>query len=295
MKAEIATRLAALGMLGMGAMPCAAQEEWTFLDNGRIRIGVNRSAGGAVGWFSETGAGENLLNHYDHGRYVQQSWYGDEDGSDWNGKPWRWNPVQGGGWRGEAAETLEWRTDSPASLYAQTRPRHWATGKPVDEVRFEQWITLEDRVARIRFRMTHTGEASHAPRHQELPAVFVNGRHTTLVHYAGDAPWTGGEPARSIPGWPNEGRKITENWAAYIDPETDRGIGVYVPVADEITCYRFGQKGGRDECSYFAPVKTLAVTRGFTFEYEVFMTAGTVAEMRERFGRIRAAAGAAKP
>lgn len=295
MKAEIATRLTALGMLGMGAMPCAAQEEWTFLDNGRIRIGMNRSAGGAVGWFSETGAGENLLNHYDHGRYVQQSWYGDEDGSDWNGKPWRWNPVQGGGWRGEAAETLEWRTDSPASLYAQTRPRHWATGKPVDEVRFEQWITLEDRVARIRFRMTHTGEASHAPRHQELPAVFVNGRHTTLVHYAGDAPWTGGEPARSIPGWPNEGRKITENWAAYIDPETDRGIGVYVPVAEEITCYRFGQKGGRDECSYFAPVKTLAVTRGFTFEYEVFMTAGTVEEMRERFGRIRAAAGAAKP
>lgn len=269
------------------AAPAGAQEEWTFLDNGRVRLGVNRSAGGAIGWLSESGASENLLNHYDHGRYVQQSWYGDEDGSDWNGKPWRWNPVQGGGWRGEPAETLEWRADSPATLYAKTRPRHWATGQPVPDVIFEQWIALEGPVAKLRFRMAYSGEKSHAPRHQELPAVFVNGRHTTLVHYAGEAPWTGGEVARSVPGWPNEGRKITENWAAFVDPATERGVGVFVPVANEITCYRFGQPGGKDECSYFAPVKTLAVTAGMTFEYEVFLTAGTVAEMRERFAGLR--------
>lgn len=31
---------------------------------------------------------------YDCGRYIQQSYYGKEDGSNWNGTPWRWNPVQ---------------------------------------------------------------------------------------------------------------------------------------------------------------------------------------------------------
>lgn len=279
--------LLALGLVLALAVMADAQEDWTFLDNGRVRIGLNRSAGGAIGWFSESGASENLLNHYDHGRYVQQSWYGDADGSDWNGTPWRWNPVQGGGWRGEPAETLGWRVESKASLYAKTRPRHWATGKPVAEVDFEQWISLDGPVARIRYRMTYSGEKNHAPRHQELPAVFVNGRHTTLVHYAGDAPWTGGDLARSIPGWPNESRRITEHWAAFVDPGTDQGVGVFVPIATEITCYRFGKPGAKDECSYFAPVKTLALTAKLSFEYEVFMTAGTVNEIRDRFFKLR--------
>lgn len=291
-------RLAAwLSSFGLAVAIAAAQEtSWTYLDNGIIRLGVNRAAGGAIGWFSESGDGaENLLNHYDEGRYVQQSWYGDPDGSDWNGKPWVWNPVQGGGWRGEKAETLDWKIDSPASLRVKTRPRHWATGQAVDEVVMEEWVTLEDRVARIRFRMTYSGTKAHAPRHQELPAVFVIDRLDTLVHYDSDRPWTGGELARSIPGWPNERRRIAENWAAYVDPKTDRGIGVYVPVAEEITCYRFGKTGQKGACSYFAPVKTMAIKPGFAFEYEVYLTIGTVAEMRARFDGIRRAGATALP
>ncbi|MCB1061687.1 MAG: hypothetical protein KDN20_02060 [Verrucomicrobiae bacterium] len=263
-----------------------AQEDWVFLDNGEIRLGVNRSAGAAIGWFSESGKGVNLLNHYDHGRYLQQSWYGDADGSDWNGKPWVWNPVQGGGWRGEPAETLELIADSATALSAKTRPTHWATGKPIDDVIFEQWITLEGPVARVHFRMTYTGEKVNQPRHQELPAVFINDQLTTLVHYDGDAPWTGAELSKSEPGWPNERREITEHWAAYIDPATNRGVGVYVPVADTITCYRFSKPGAKGACSYFAPVKTMAIVPGFTFEYEIYLTKGTPEAMRNRFAAI---------
>ena len=65
---------------------------------------MNLSAGGAIGWFSASRSGSNLLNTFDHGRYVQQSFYGDADGSDWNGKPWRYNPVQGGSWKNEPAQ-----------------------------------------------------------------------------------------------------------------------------------------------------------------------------------------------
>ncbi len=270
----------------IGAGASFAQEDWVFLDNGRLRLGVNRSEGAAIGWFSESRSGENLLNYYDQGRYVQQSWYGDADGSDWNGKPWVWNPVQGGGWRGERAETLSFETPTPTRLNAITLPRHWATGEPIPEVRFEQWIELKGDLVEIRFRMTYSGEKSHAPRHQELPAVFVNDRLNQLVHYDGEAPWTGGELARSRPGWPNEQRKITESWAAYVDPESGAGIGVFVPVADTITCYRFGEPGAKGACSYLAPVKTMAITADFQFEYRVWLTHGSVEEIRERFARL---------
>jgi hypothetical protein len=30
---------------------------------------------------------------------LQQSYYGDADGSSWNGQPWCYNPVQGGSWQ----------------------------------------------------------------------------------------------------------------------------------------------------------------------------------------------------
>ena len=270
-----------------------AQEDWVFLDNGTIRLGINRSAGGAIGWFSPSGSGRNLLNHYDHGRYLQQSWYGDPDGSDWNGKPWVWNPVQGGGWQGQPAETLESRAESPTEFYAKTRPAHWATGEPVEDVVFEEWVFLEGDTARIRFRMTYSGDKAHAPRHQEFPAVFIDDQLTTLVHYDGEKPWTGDTLSRSEPGWPNERRTIAENWAAYVDPKTNRGVGVYVPIADTITCYRFSQPGQKGACSYFAPVKTMAITPGFQFEYEVWLTSGSVEDIRKRFAALRQAT--AKP
>jgi hypothetical protein len=61
-----------------------AQEHWTYLDNGKVRLGANMDAGGACGWFSHSRSSDNVLNTYDHGRYLQQSYYGD---TDWNGKP----------------------------------------------------------------------------------------------------------------------------------------------------------------------------------------------------------------
>ncbi len=287
-RSSIVAVLLSAGIAGSVAGSAFAQENWTFLDNGTVRLGVNHSEGAAIGWFSESRSGENLLNYYDQGRYLQQSWYGDPDGSDWNGKPWVWNPVQGGGWRGEKAKTLTFETPSPTTLTSSSEPRHWATGAPVPEVRFEQRIELKGNLAEIRFRMTYSGEQSHAPRHQELPAVFVNDRLSQLAHYEGDAPWTGGELTRSQPGWPNERREIDEHWAAWVDPKTGKGIGVFVPIADTVTCYRFGKPGGKGACSYLAPVKTMAITPGFQFEYRVWLTIGTVEEIRARFAKLHA-------
>lgn len=68
-----------------------------YLSNGIIKIGLDMTAGGSIFYFADS-TGRNLLNHYDKGRFIQQSYYGKKDGSVWANKQWCWNPIQGGGY-----------------------------------------------------------------------------------------------------------------------------------------------------------------------------------------------------
>lgn len=263
------------------------QSELVRLDNGHITVGLKRDSGGAIAWISAGGSDRNLANAYDRGRLIQQSYYGREDGSLWNGKPWRWNPVQGGDWRGNSAKLLELRSTADTA-YAKTLPKHWASGEDLTTTSMEQWITLEEDVAHVKYRFTQHGGENHPVRHQELPAVFVDPTLSTLVVYSGEQPWTDDALDRSRPGWPNEQRQMTEHWAAYVD-EHDFGLGVYVPVADRLTCYRYGKnEQAADACSYFAPLGEFAIGADFEWQYDCYLSIGKVAELRQRFKKLAA-------
>jgi len=272
-----------------------AQEHWVYLDNGHVRLGVNMDAGGSIGWFSHSHSSANLLNPFDHGRYVQQSYYGDPDGSEWDGKPWRYNPVQGGSWKGVPATVLEKREDRH-SLYVKTRPRHWATGADTDEITFEEWLTLEGGLADLKYRMTCNVAKEHGPRHQELPAVFVMPRYNTLVFCEKGAPaWTNAPLVRKQPGPPDTKDaivKFSEPWAAWVDGD-GRGLGVYFPHADFATTYRVRDTGAGD-CSYIAPLQTFALKPGLVFDYEVVLATGNVEQIRAIFTKLHQQGKAAK-
>ena len=78
---------------------------------------------------------------------------------------------------------------------------------------------------------------------------------------------------------------LSESWAAYVD-EKGYGIGVYSPIATECTLYRFGEGPGgptSGSCSYFAPLVRLAITRGMVYSYDVYLTIGSLDEIRDRF------------
>jgi hypothetical protein len=268
------------------AVPGTSLHTWRYLDNGHVRLGVNLDAGGAIGWFSASTSPTNLLNTFDHGRYVQQSFYGDPDGSDWNGKPWRYNPVQGGSWRNVPAtvEEQDWRD---GALYVKTRPRQWASGEEVPDMRFEQWLRLEGGLARLHFRMTYTGTTAHRARHQELPAVFVNPRFDTLVYCAqGADPWTGADLTRRQPGFPNEPARFSEPWAAW-EAADGQALGVCFPHTLEATVYRVTGTG-KGDCSYLAPVRTFALVPGSVFAHETILATGTVEQLRAVFRRVQA-------
>ena len=261
-----------------------AQEHWTFLDNGHVRLGVNMDAGGSIGWFSHSRSSDNVLNAYDHGRYVQQSYYGDRDGSDWNGKPWRYNPVQGGSWKGVPARIIE-KTETQDAIYTKTQPRHWATGKEVDDLVMEQWFKLESGLAQLKYRMTYRGQATHAATHQELPALFVNPRYDTLIFCEQGTPaWSNGQLTRKQPGFPNETVRFSEPWAVWADAQ-GQGLGIYFPHTQIATTYRVRDTGVGD-CSYLAPLQTFPLKPGLVCEYETVLALGTAEQVRAVFRQL---------
>ena len=259
-------------------------DTWEYIENARIRLGVDRSRGACIGFFGDAHTERNLLNHYDHGRFIQQSYYGDPDGSDWNEKPWRYNPIQGGSWRGKDARVLDFRVVQGVSLYSKVEPRHWATGQRCPEAIMEQWVKLDGPVAQVHCKMTYTGHDQERKRSQEMPAVFVDADLKHLVYVNNQT------VIRRLPGWPNEPSKTSEDWVAYVDDE-DCGIGILTPGKPDFTCYRFkgDGKAGSDgsACSYVAPIRKLCLQRDQIVEYDFFLKLGTLKEIRQRFGALQ--------
>ena len=258
-----------------------------YLGNGQAKIGVDLNAGGAIVWFSRGAGGENFINHYDLGRCIQQSYYGDPDGSKWNGSPWMWNPVQGGDWRGKKAKVEEFsRTGN--QIYVKTTPKHWANGKLLTACTMQSWIRLEGEVAHVRFKFEYHGDKKFAPRHQELPALFTDADCEILCLRDENGKLQRTEDV----GWNNKTAKTPRNWAAYIRPKDGIGIGIYFPGTEQITYYRRAQsdwgKGAEGPaCSYLAPIRTMEISPGFEIEYEIFLKIGTVEEIETAFESLR--------
>lgn len=274
--------------------PEDGMENAVYINNGIIQLGVDMNRGGSIFHFSEVNTKRNLLNHADEGRFMQQSYYGEKDGSIWSGRPWSWNPIQGGGSHGEKARVLSQKI-TPTSINIVSEPIHWATGEALPECEMEETITLDGQIAHVHytFRNMGPGANNHPATHQELPAVFMDNALSDLVFYSGDKPWTNDILTRYTPPSQtgtikNEQHTRTEHWAAYVD-NNDWGLGVYTPGTPQMTLYRFGYGSGPTSgaCSYFAPIRTFAVTKGMIFEYDVYLYIGTTDQIRKTFYEIR--------
>ena len=281
--------LAAMLLCGPGNAQDKKKEktgrQWEYLDNGVVRIGIDKSRGACIGFFAESKTKRNLLNHYDEGRFIQQSYYGAADGSKWNGKPWVYNPIQGGHHKGRRSRLLEFNRDNKKKMIsAKIQPLSWASGVSCPEAIMGVTISLDGPLAKIRFRMDYTGKDQSVVRDQEMPAVFVDAELPNLVYSES------GKLKRRVPGWPNERGKASENWVAYLD-DKDWGIGIYTPGTETFTCYRFKGNGKTgptgSACSYVAPLRRFSLQKGLVVDYEVFLTIGSLAEIRKRFASLK--------
>lgn len=265
-----------------------AVNDWAYLDNGTIRIGVDKSRGSAIGFFALSKEKRNLLNHNDEGRFIQQSYYGDPDGSKWAKKDWVYNPVQGGSYKGEDAKTLDFKI-TETELYAKIEPLRWASAQTCPEAIMQEWITLDGAVAKIRMRLDYTGESQTRNAHQEMPAMFVDYALPHLM-FEKDGKLVKHKPVDLGTDLKPEQIAYTGNWIAYVD-DKNFGIGIHTPGTDKAVTYRHRGNGSTGStgsaCSYVAPIRQFQLTKGLVVDYEFYLTIGTLDEIRARFEKLR--------
>lgn len=276
-------------VLFMAALPGLHAKEnpssWAYLDNGTIRIGVDQSRGSAIGYLALSNTKRNLLNHHDEGRFIQQSYYGDPDGSKWVDKPWVYNPVQGGSYKGEDAKTLDFKK-TINSIYAQVEPLRWASAQRCPEALMQEWITLDGPIAKVRMRLDYTGPTQKRNAHQEMPAMFVDFDLPHLM-FEQDGKLVKHAPIMLGKNLQPEKITYTGEWLAYVD-DNHFGIGIHTPGTTNAVTYRHkgksGPKGGG--CSYVAPIRQFPLTNGRVVDYEFHLTIGTLDEIRARFAQL---------
>lgn len=167
----------------------------------------------------------------------------------------------------------------------------------LDDVVMTTEVTVMDHVVRVRCTMEYHGTAPHPPRHQELPAIFVDRRLGVMATYTGAAPWQNAPLSFFFPGQTGSYYKPTERWAAYVDEASGYGLGVFTPVSTDLVAYRIGPdaSSARSDCSYLAPLVTAAITPGHAFEFDYFIAMGRVDEMRAWFKDIAQSVGRPAP
>jgi hypothetical protein len=275
------------------AAPPRFEPEMSWLENDRVRVGVDLKMGGSITSLMGRKDGRELINNFDHGRQVQMSFYsGPVPFSHRGVQPhpvWRalgWNPVQSGDWAGNPSRVLEHR-NADGEMYSRVVPMQWPLEGVEGECELESWIRLEGQVVQLRFRMTNRREdrTFFPARHQELPAVYTTGEFRRVVTYTGDRPLTGGALSEWVdPGPPWRSFSATEHWAALVD---DRGVGlgVWQPAT---TYWKQGwvagepsKRGPRDNSSgYLAPVGLEHIDHNIVYEYETRLIPGSVGEIR---------------
>ena len=247
----------------------------------------------------------NLINRFDAGRLVQQSYYGLGSGvyepGEYSGNPWPYNPVQGGNQFNDSSKIVDLRIEDD-SLYVKCRPLDWS--KPKEQITpsyMESTYEFVDSTVHVSCRFVDfSGHGNTESRSQEIPAFYCIEPLNNFVYYSGDEPWTGGELSLvdDLIFWPDAGYPhyySLENWAAFRGEFTDSfGIGLYIKNETEFLTGVFNRgltvnsDPSRDASTSYIAVTKDMVMKDFTpFEYDFYLTTGNASEIRSNFDFVR--------
>ena len=236
-----------------------------WLDNGVVKVAVDKKYGGSIVYASTSESKENMVNIHDKGRQIQQSYYAGKSldrkaqGQSSHWTPWAWNPVQAGNFDGDKSVVLNFEAiENGTVVYTKCQPRLWDMNEELAKCTFSQWMQFEEGMKNV-IRVTNTIECfrdkddiwgSAVAVSQELPAVYAIRNMSRMVIYDGDKPWTNAPPNlvryKSKDQWIWTKQKPTEPWAACVHPKTNIGFGVYSP-AGANNIWNMGWTGRRKE------------------------------------------------
>ena len=271
----------------------AAGELW--LENEKIRLGVDLERGGAITWLSAAN-GENLVNNFDNGRQIQLSYFsgpvpfeaaGQKPAEHW--KHIGWNPIQAGDDFHHGSKVVKHEA-SAKSIYVKCIPLQWPLNHVEGECSIESWLELEGSVVKVRARLNNTraDKTQYRARLQELPALYANALFHRVVSYTGAAPFTD-TPWELIPkatgAHPWSFWLATEQWAALVD-DKDFGLGLITPGRIHFTGGFAGVPGANDtratHTGYLASQGTEILDHNIVHECRFEVVVGTLAEIRSR-------------
>lgn len=286
-------------------------EDTCYLSNARYTLGVRLIWGGGINYLVDRECSidgmTNMINQYDTGRLVQQSYYGcGENGeNEWgyfNNSKWPYNPVQGGD-RGNMHSRLIDVKVTDKSVYIKAQPRDWGKIGVLTPSYMENTYTLDGDLIRVDNKFTDYSGWKHPINAQELPAFYTVSYLSRFVFYDGDKPWKDDMLSTrdnlhfwGMPEYDSEcSFRIKENndeiWSAWVSPKDDYGIGLYVPETDFLKAGRNAYNDSKDPLdpatNYTAPLGFIGIVSYKPIEYSYLMTCGSVAEIRERFKENR--------
>ena len=277
-----------------------------WLDNGVVKIAVDKDYGGAIVYASQAKSKENMVNIFDLGRQIQQSYYAgksfdrQKEGQAARWSPWSWNPVQAGNSDRDKSVVLDFKViDSGKGIYTKCQPRLWDMNEELAKCWFHQRMRFEtgfDNVIRVTnaiqcFRDKDDMWGPAVDRAQELPAVYAIRNMNKMVIYDGDKPWTNGDLTTVKYGpkdkWIWTKQRPTEPWAACVYPETNIGFGVYSPEGEGNTWNMgfVGKPKGTEFSSatmHFAPLAKWKLGRDTKRTFTYWIIIGELKHIRSK-------------
>ncbi len=277
-----------------------------YLDNGRVRVGVNLAMGGAITWISKSGGRENLINDHDLGREIQMSDYSGPVPYIPPGAKilpvWRnlgWNPIQAGdvfGWR---SRTVYFK-NTGTRMVVRCIPMIWPLDHVPAHCTFRTSIRLQGDTIHVHAKMEafRRNKIQYPGHGQECPAIYTIGRLWRLISYTGRKPFTHQavhwlDPRAVVRREQKEVQRhqfpwiawhATENWAALVN-RAGFGIGIWTPgdylYLGGFTNWPPGQGGSRAApTGYIAPIFHDIIDHNIDYRYRYVLIVGTLKQIR---------------
>ena len=214
----------------------------------------------------------NLVNIYDWGREIQQSYYIAADkthGYAPEEEPlWQWhtllyNPVQAGSAGDKQSQIIDY-TISDSEIWVKTRPQEWFFDNTLSDSYMENRYTLQDGVLLVSNRFINfsgfTGTENLPLRMQEMPAVYIahplnyfycettHGviRDNNINTMSTSAKTTATEVMEGKYHYALDGEIVPNEWIAYVN-DKDFGLGLYMPNATAYLAARNGTPSQYDD------------------------------------------------
>ena len=278
-----------------GGLPSQTQpsaQKRLYLDNDKIRLGIDLNAGGAITYLSESSSTINMVNNNDLGRQIQTSLYAGPYPYIISGKApppaqWinlGWNPVQTGDYYNHPAQVVSYQ-QSANSLYVKTIPLIWPLFNEPAECVFEHWIELKDNTVRVRCHIVvnRPDTTKYESRTQEVPCVYLNGPYYRIIGYTGTKPFTN-DAVSEYSDYENINRYGTENWMALMNA-SGKGVGLYKPNEVRFSSARFGTttNGGEYDVpsGYITSQPHVLLDHNGQYDFEYTLVMGTVNDIRQ--------------